>query len=177
MRPLFKFGLLTAGSVCLWNLVAFSALKWVNQILVLDIPVPRLRALSGIFGIIILIGGIWLGISAAKNKNKDQISYGTAIRTGISISIICALIAALFALFYCTIINPRFQEDMVKDAERTLIAAHESRQEINRQLEQVRAQFNTSTQVMQGFIAQSVLGTLATLIIGLFVKTKKIIVI
>ena len=62
---------------------------------------------------------------------------------------------------------------MVREAEKTLIAARNTPEVINQQLEKVRNQFSTSMQVLQGLIAQSVVGTLSSLVLGLFMKTKK----
>jgi len=112
-------------------------------------------------------------MNAVKRKNKYQLTYGQAIRTGISISLITACIVGLFAFTYCTLINPGYQDFMVREAEKTLIAARNTPEVINQQLEKVRNQFSTSMQVLQGLIAQSVVGTLSSLVLGLFMKTKK----
>ena len=173
MKSFVKFGLFTGLAVSAWNLSCFTIVNWLNRIFSLDIPAARIRAYSGLFGLIILILGIFLGMREVKRKNHYTISYGQALKVGISISLISACIAGLFALAYCTLINPGYQDFMVREAESALIAAKNSPEEIGKQLEKVRSQFSTSNQVLQGIIAQSVIGTLSSLILGLFIKTKK----
>ncbi|HMH32782.1 MAG TPA: DUF4199 domain-containing protein [Puia sp.] len=173
MKSFIKIGLLTGLVVSAWNLSCFTIVSWLNKISSLGIPVARIRAYSGLIGIILLIIGIYFRITTLKKKNRNQISFAQAVKTGAFISIISALIGGFFAFIYCTVINPGYAAYMVKDAETALAATQNTPAEISRQLVEVRNRYSTSTQVLQALIAQSVMGTLGSLIIAAFVKTKK----
>jgi len=112
-------------------------------------------------------------VNEVKRKNNKLITYGKAIKTGISISLISAIIVAFFGFIYCTVINPGYQEYMVKEAETAMIAAKKTPEEIGQQLIKVKSYFSTGSQVLQALIVQSVVGTIGSLIIGIFLRTKK----
>ena len=173
MKSFVKFGLGTGLLVSAWNLSCFTIVSWIDKTLLLGIPVARIRAYSGLFGIVLLIIGVYVGIREAKKKNENQITFGEALRTGIFISLISAAIAGLFAFIYCTIINPGYADYMVRDAESTLMASKKTSKEISQELIQVRNRFSTTTQVLQALIAQSVMGSIGSLIISLFIRSKK----
>ena len=172
MKSFVKFGIFIGLAISVWNLSCFTTVQWLNQIFSLGIPTTRIRTLSGLFGIITLILGIFLGMREVKRKNDYILTYGQALKVGICISVITACVVGLFAFVYCTWINPGYQDFMVREAEASLTNAKYSPELIREQLQKVRSQFSTGNQVLQGLIAQSVVGTLSSLIIGLFIKTK-----
>jgi hypothetical protein len=172
MKSFVKFGLGTGLLVGVWNLSCFTVVSWINKIFAFGIPAARIRAYSGLFGLIILILGIYFGMKEVKRK-EGQITYGKAIKTGISISLITAIIVAFFGFLYCTVINPGYADYMVKESEKALIAAKKSSEEIKQQLMKVRSFYSTSSQVLQALTVQLVVGIISSLILGLFVRTKK----
>ena len=173
MKLFTKFGLVTGLLVGIWNFSCFIFVSWLNNIFSLGIPSTRIRAYSGLFGIVILVIGIYAGMKALKRKKGGTLSYKQAIGTGIAISLISACLAAVFAFTYCTFINPGYTDYMVQDAQKTLEAAHRPTDVIKHQLEQARMQFSTTSQVLQALIGQSVVGSACSLILGIFTKTKK----
>ncbi len=68
---------------------------------------------------------------------------------------------------------PDYTEFIVADAEKTLKAAGWPAGKIAGELENVRKQFSTTAQVAMALVGQAVVGTLASLILGLFSRTKK----
>lgn len=172
-KSFIRVGLITGLVVGIWNLSCFTIVSGLNNSFSLGIPSARIRAYSGLFGIILLIIGIYTGMKAVKRKNGGLLVYKQAVTTGIGISVITAIMAAIFGFIYCTVINPGYTDYMVQDAAKSLLAAHQSSGEIKQQLAQVRVEFSTTSQVLQAFIGQSVIGSVCSLIIGLFIKTKK----
>ncbi len=168
-----RFGLLTGLLVGLWNISCFTIVSRLNVFFSMGIPAERLRAYSGLFGLVILILGVFIGIRAAKRKNGNAINFAQAAKTGIVIAVITACLVACFGLLYCTVINPGYTDFMVEEARKALLAAKKPPQEISLQLEKVRHEFSTASQVMQALIVQSVVGTISSLIIGLSLRTKK----
>jgi len=139
----------------------------------MGIPSARIRAYSGLFGVVVLITGIYAGMKAVKRQNAGILTYRQAVTTGIGISVITAFMAGIFAFIYCTVINPGYTDYMVKDAQEALVAAHKSTGEINQQLARARMQFSTTSQVLQALVGQSVVGSVCSLIVGIFTKTRK----
>ena len=173
MKSFVKYGLLTGIISGLWSLGSFTVAGWLNTALFhQSIPATQIRSYSGLFSLLILITGIYLGMKQAKVKG-NTLTYGQAVRTGIIIACITALIVAFFSYLYCAIINPGYSAFMVKDTENTLKAAGKTPQEISQQLEDIRKQFTTGAQVGMALIGQAVIGTIASLILGLFVRAKK----
>jgi hypothetical protein len=168
MRPVIKYGLITGISVSLWLLLSFAVVKSFN------IPADKSRALSGLLSIVVLTIGVYLGIKKVRKNNNGVLLYKNAAFTGIKISLITAVIVSLYSLLYCTVINPDFTDFMVKEAEKALISSGATPQEIAIKSEAIKKEYSISMLVMQGFIGQTVMGSIASLIIGIFMKTKPI---
>jgi hypothetical protein len=62
---------------------------------------------------------------------------------------------------------------MVSDTGRVLAAAGKTPQEISQRLEGVRKEFSTGMQVMEALVGQVVVGSITSLILGFFTRTKK----
>ncbi len=172
MKLSLRFGIITGLLVGCWNISCFTIVGRMNNYFSLGIPAERLRAYSGLLGIIILITGIAIAIKTAKKRNGNTIGFGQAAKTGVLISVITACILAIFGWFYCTVINPGYTDYMVNEAGKTMAAAGKTSQEINLELVKVRAQSGTATQVLQALIAQSVIGSISSIIIAFFSKTN-----
>lgn len=173
MKTDFKVGMRTGIISGLWGLCTFTIVGWIFHAFRQDLPATRIRAYGGLFSIIILITGLYFGMRAVKRSNENQISYGLAIKTGVVISVLTGIIVAIFTYLYCAVINPGYQEFMVKETENVLLATKVSSAEINRQLVATSKEFSTSMQVVQALVGQMVTGSIASLIIGLFIRTKK----
>jgi hypothetical protein len=176
MTPFLKYGLWTGIISSLWGLSCFTIVGWLNSTLFHhSIPATQIRSYSGLFNILILVIGIYLGMQQAKLKGGNTLTYGQAVKTGIIIACITAVIVACFSYLYCTIINPGYADFMVKDTENALKAAGKPPREISLQLDAVRKEFSTGAQVGMALVGQAVVGTVAAFILGLFIRTKKAI--
>jgi cellobiose-specific phosphotransferase system component IIC len=102
-----------------------------------------------------------------------SLTYVQAVKTGLIVAITIAIIVAIFSLFYCTVINPGYAEFMVHDAQKAMLAKVESQQDISQASVAVRKEFSAGMQVTQALVGQFVTGAIMSLIIGLFIKTKK----
>ena len=174
MQSIRKYGLLTGFSNGLWGILSFSIVGWLNRAFFhQSIPATDIRSVSGLFSIFILVLGIYWGIRDQKRRNGEWLSYQQAIKTGILISLITAIIVSLFTLLYCAVLNPGYAGFMVSDAQRVLSAAGKTQEEINSRLESVRKEFSTGAQVAMAFIGQFVLGSISSFIIGYFLRSRK----
>jgi len=174
MKTFIKYGLWTGITSGLWGLVSFTVAGWLNSAAFHgNIPAAQIRSYSGLLSIIILALGIFLGLKQARTRNGNNLTYGQAIKTGVLIAVVTAVVVGLFTLLYCTVINPGYTDFMVQDCQRTMTAAGKSPAEIARCVVSTRKEFSTGSQVAQSVIGQAVVGTIVSLIFGLFLRTKK----
>jgi hypothetical protein len=173
MKTFVKYGLWTGIVSGLWALISFTVVGWLNTVAFHgNIPATQIRSYSGLFSLIILALGIYLGIKQTRARNGNSLTYSQAVKTGILIAVITAVVVALFGWFYCAVLNPGYTDFMVRDARQSLTAAGKSSAEIALGAEAARKEFTTVAQVAEALIGQAVLGTLITLILGLFMRTK-----
>jgi hypothetical protein len=174
MKSFVKYGLRTGIFSGIWLFGSFIFVSWLNRMYFnQSIPEAQIRGYSGLFSILILVIGIYAAMRQVKVRNGDALAYGQAVKTGILVGCITGVIVGLFGLLYCTVINPGYTEFMVNDAKNVLIAAGKSPQEIAQRLEGVRKEFSTGSQVIMALVGQTVVGSIASLILGLFMRTKK----
>jgi hypothetical protein len=173
MKTIVKYGLWTGVVSGLWGLLSFTLVGWLNKSAFHGrIPATQIRSYSGLFSIIILALGIYLGLKQARTRNANHLTYGQAVKTGALIAVITAVVVTVFTWLYCTVINPGYTGFMVQDCQRTMIAAGKSPAEIAQCVESTRKEFSTGAQVTQALIGQAVVGTILSLIFGLFLRTK-----
>jgi len=173
MRTFAKYGLWTGMASGVWGLVSFTVVGWLNNAAFHgSIPATQIRSYSGLFSLIILALGIYLGLQQARTRNGNTLTYGQAVKTGIGIALVTAALVAAFTWLYCAVLNPGYTEFMVQDCQRTMTAAGKSPAVVAQCVQSTRKEFSTGAQVAQALIGQAVVGTLLTLILGLFLRTK-----
>lgn len=174
MKIFLRTGIITGIVSALWLLVCFTIVSWLNSHFFNNaIPASEIRSYSGLFSLLILIFGIYFGIRQAKRANENAITYAMAIKTGIGISFITAIIVSVFTYLYCVVINPGYADFMVKETKNELIKSGTSAKDIAMQLEKVKQQFSTGSQVMMALVGQFVIGCIASAVISQFMKTKQ----
>jgi hypothetical protein len=174
MKLFVKYGLWTGIVSGLWGLVSFTTVGWLNKSFFHgNIPATDIRSYSGLFSILILVVGIYLGMKQARLKAAGVLTYGQAVKTGVLVACVTAVVVAFFSWLYCAVINPGYTDFMVADAGRTLAAAGKTQEEISQRLVDVRKEFSTGMQVMQALVGQVVMGSVAALILGAFMRTRK----
>ncbi len=162
--------LITGIVLSVWLLGGFSVLKSLD----LGIPQGSLRAITGLLGIVILFIGLFYGIKKKKeNAGQSAFTYFDALIIGITISVIVAVIVSVCSGIYVSLINPGFASDMVKEAEQSLASSGKSAAEIAAELEKVRDGFSIGNQMLLPLIAQLAIGTVFSLAISFFLKSKK----
>jgi hypothetical protein len=173
MKTFVKYGIWTGVVSGLWGLVSFTVVGWLNTAAFHgSIPATQIRSYSGLFSLIILAIGIYLGLKQARTRNGNSLTYGQAVKTGMLIAVVTAVVVAVFTWLYCVVINPGYTEFMVQDCQHTMAAAGKSPAEITQCIESTRKEFSTGAQVGQALIGQAVIGSLLSLIMGLFLRTK-----
>jgi hypothetical protein len=174
MKLFIKYGLWTGIVSGLWGLISFTFVGWLNRALFhWSIAATDIRSYSGLFSILILVVGIYLGMKQARTKAVGVLTYGQAVKTGVLVACVTAVLVAFFSWLYCAVINPGYADFMVRDTGSAMAAAGKTQQEISRRLEDVRKEFSTGKQVMEALVGQAVVGSLVSLILGAFMRTRK----
>ncbi|MFI5161814.1 MAG: DUF4199 domain-containing protein [Sphingobacteriales bacterium] len=173
MKPTYKYGIITGIMVGLFAIGFFSAFNWFNTQYRWGIQAANVRGISGLLTIIIQATGIYFSMAGVKQSQSGKITYGQSFKAGLTVAIITALITALFGFIYCTIINPGYVEYMVNEARKSMIAAGKSSKQISNDVVGIRWQFSTTGQVVQALVAQTVVGTIISLLMAIFIESKK----
>ena len=174
MRTFVKYGLWTGIVSGFWGLVCFTVVGWLNKSFFHgSIPATNIRSYSGLFSILILVVGIYLGMKQARLRAAAVLTYGQAVKMGVLVACMTAVLVACFSWLYCAVINPGYADFMVQDTAQVLAAAGKSPEEISRRLVDTRKEFSTGIQVIQALVGQTVVGAVVSLILGAFMRTRK----
>ncbi|SDS87041.1 Protein of unknown function [Mucilaginibacter mallensis] len=173
MRSTLKYGIITGAVVGIFAISFFSIVNCVNNSEGWGIQAANIRGISGLLTILIQATGIYVAMQAIKKQQNNSLTYGQALKTGILIAVLTAVITALFSFIYCEFINPGYAQYMVAEAQKVMIAKGETQQQIITDSAAVRKEFSTGAQIGESLVGQFFVGTVISLIMGLFIKTKK----
>jgi hypothetical protein len=151
----------------------FSIADSLNQSENLNINPASIRGVIGLLTLIILGIGIYMGMQSVKRANQGQLSYGQALLSGFLVALTVGIIMAALGLAYTCIINPGYAEHMVAEGKKALLVNDRSAGDIATGVVNLQKEFTPSMQVTQALVGQTVAGTVMSLIMGIFVKSKK----
>ena len=130
---------------------------------------------QGVLGMIMIIACIILGLKAFKKDNSGFLSLGEAIKVGLAISLIAAIIGVLFNLIFMNFIEPDFVTNMLAASEDKMLE-----QNPNMTQEQIDMAMGISETMMSPLILSALsiiwvlfLGFIVSLISGLVMKVNR----
>ena len=150
----------------------FSLALWFNERNGWGFYASGIRGISGLLSIPVQAIGIYLAMQNFK-KTNGWLTYWQAVKTGIVVAATVAVIVAIFSFLYCKFTNPGFAGYMLKDAQKQMQAIGKTHQQIISSSAAISAQYTTGAQVFMALTGQFVVGTIVSLLIGLFVKKQK----
>ena len=74
----------------------------------------KLGWLSGILGFVAMIALIVLGIKKFKADNNGFLTFGQALKVGVGIAVISAVISTIYTLIFTNVIEPEFQQQALE---------------------------------------------------------------
>ena len=98
--------------------------------------------------------------------------YEYYIAGAVIIALVTGIILALVDVIYCNYLNPGYATYMVEESQKALIADGKSLAEIATSLPSLKQQWTTGSQMFQALIGQTVLGTVISLVMAIFIKAK-----
>lgn len=173
MRSIFKHGLITGIIVGVFAVLFFSIVNGLNTSNGWGMQPASIRGIGGLLTIVILATGIYLTMQAVKKEQGNMLTYGEALKTGVIVAVITAVITAICGFIYCQYINPGYAQYMLAEAQKVMVAQHESQQQMAADSISIKNEYSATMQVMQALVGQTVVGTVLSLIMGIFIRTKK----
>jgi len=70
--------------------------------------------LAGVLGFVAMVTFIVLGIKKFKTNNNNLLSFGQALKVGVGIAVVSALLAVVYNLIFTNFIAPEFQEQAME---------------------------------------------------------------
>lgn len=140
-----------------------------------DWPVnpATIRWAIGLLTLIILGIGIYVAMQSIKKANGGSLSYSRALGAGIMVAATVAILMAALGFIYTQYINPGYANYMVNEGIKAMLADGKSPAEIAEATAGLQKQFSPATQLMQALVGQTVMGAIFSLILGVFIRTKK----
>lgn len=138
-----------------------------------NIAPMTIRGLTGLVTLLILSIGIFIAMQNVKKLNQGFITYKLAIQTGIIVSLVSGITAALCSFIYCSYINPGYAAYIVSESKKTMLAQGEATMQITTDVTELQKQLSVTVQVMQSLVGQFVSGTVISLVMAFFIRTKK----
>lgn len=173
MRSTLKYGLLTGIIVSIFATGFFSLVDGLNSSYSWGMQSSSIRGITGLLTLLILGTGIYIAMQAVKKAQNNNLSYSQALKTGILVAVITGIITALGSIIYCEVINPGYAQYMLAEAQKAMAAQGETQQQIAADSLKVKQTYSTGMQVIQSLVGQSFAGTALSLILGVFLRTKK----
>lgn len=174
MRPSYKCGIITGIAVGIFAICCFSIFNWLNHRFGWGMQAATVRGISGLLTIVIQGTGIYFSMKGTKAVQNGSLTYRQAFKAGVIVAVITALITAFCGFIYCTVINPGYADYMVNEARKVMIANGESSKQIAQELVSVKWEFSTAGQVIAALVAQSLVGTILSSILSIFMKSKNL---
>jgi len=160
----WKQGIITGVVVGVFAIISFSIADGLNKHFGWGIDPANIRGICGLLTLMILGTGIYTGMQSIKRQNNGKLTYKQAILGGMLIALITGVIVAILSFIYCQYINPGYAGYM--------IAEGKSQGEIAAHTAELQKEFSTPMQVMQALVGQTVCGTVISLVMALFVRSK-----
>jgi hypothetical protein len=173
MKSTLKYGAVTGTIVGIFAIAFFAIVNGLNTSNGWGMAPANIRGFTGLLTILILATGIYTTMQAVKKQQANHLTYGQALKAGVIVAIITAVLTALFGFIYCQFINPGYAQYMLAEAQKVMVATGETKQQIAEDSKSVISEYSTGMQVAQALIGQTVVGTVVSLIMGLFIKSKK----
>ncbi len=130
---------------------------------------------QGAIGFIAMIICVILGIKAFKKENAGFLSLGEAIKVGLAIALITAIIGVVFNLIFMTVIEPDFATNMLAATEDNLLEENPNmtQEQIDMTMGITETMMSPAIISAMSLIMTLFFGFIISLITGLVMKVEK----
>jgi len=169
----FKTAVVTGIISAVFAIGSFILLDSLNNKQNWGVQPATLRGIIGLLTLVILGVGIFSGMKSIKRANAGRLSYGSAVLAGLTVGVITGLLMAVLGFVYYHFINPGYTAYMVDAGRKEILAAGAGEAQIAYQTNALRQEYSPTGQAIQAVFGQSVCGLLISLVMGIFVRSKK----
>jgi len=130
------------------------------------------QAIGTIAGLAIVIVVIALGVKARREEvpAEEEFGYGATLRAGVLISLVAAILSAIFTYAYHAFINPGFSNILVQDAVGKMEAKGISGAQLDKIESFDRVIFSPVAMAAIALIMGFIIGVIISLIVAAFLK-------
>ena len=161
-----KYGILTGAGICFWILLEF--------LLGFHSDKMNMGEYSLYFVVIIPLITIYRGIKEKRDSIfNGAISLNGGIKTGLMISLIAAVITAVFIIVYFNFIDPGFFERGIAYHAEKLLKQKETGYEITDKLMDIKAAFSFVNQLLFGILGTVGIGFIISIIYSFVLRKNK----
>ncbi len=132
-----------------------------------------IRWLTGLFSLLILAVGVYSGIQSIKRTNGGKLTYGQAVGTGVLVGLTAGVCMAVIGLIYTQLINPGYHDYMLAENKKEMLAEGKNAADIAHAQIDLAKMLTPGVQVMQALVLQTGVATILSLLMGLFLKSKR----
>lgn len=134
---------------------------------------PASSQLLGLVGLLFPIIGIVLAIRSAKNADPGPFSFGDGFKQGALVSLVAAVLAAVFTYLYVTAVNPDYLDAVRAATEAQLRERGLTGPEFE-QAQSLQAGMSTPGAVSSiGFMTQLILGLIVSAVAAAILRRKE----
>lgn len=163
MRSSVKWGMIAGGVSGSWMFI---------QVLT-DLYKTPLGLYSGYIFIVVLLFSVFMGIRDTRDKElSGKIGIGDAVKKGLAVCSINAVILGLFTYAYWANPNPDFINFIIERSRQLMIQHGDKAERIEQELENIRMSLQPMRQVTQTIFGSMILGLFSAIVFGLLLSRK-----
>lgn len=125
---------------------------------------------SGIIGFIAMVILIILGIKKYKESNNGFLTFGQALKVGVGIAIVSAVITTVYTLIFTNVIEPDFQQQAIDFQKQAWIDAGLSDEQIEASEEMTKKFQSPAIEVPVSLVAAAFIGFIISAVGGAVMK-------
>ena len=155
----------------IWGLlsIALSVIAYVT-----DNHIERPMWLT-IAGLAIMVGIIVYGLKAFKSENEGYLSVSESLKVGLAISLIAAIIGAIYNYIFITVIEPEYVIQMLEFSSEQMVIQNPdmTQEQIDMAIGITEKMMTPTIMTAMGIIIPLFLGFITSLIAGLIMKVNR----
>ncbi|TRX48707.1 DUF4199 domain-containing protein [Fulvivirga sp. M361] len=122
---------------------------------------------------VFLLVGLFISMKKIKKLNGDTLTFLEALKTGFYTSLSTAIFGVIFTIIFYELIYPKYNQEMAEVITARLSNSPLSPEEINGKVAEQTQYYSTGIQAKFSFVGNLITGIAFSLVMGLFLRTKR----
>lgn len=159
---ILNYGLILGGIAILISLIQYALGEHLS-------PKP----VYGIVSFVLMILAIVFGVKNLKKANHGYISFGEAIKVGVGIAVVSAIISIVYNLIFINFVEPDFIDQMLQKQEQDMFNKGMNEKQIEAAMGMANKMKGPFISSAVGIVASAFFGFVISAITGAIVKKSK----